>query len=148
MMTWLIICNTNQCMIYQYENKNEPLVFIKQLLHPESKLKGAELTTDKPGHYKANSSARGSYAPDETPKQMEIECFAQEIAKTLDSDRKNQAFQHIVFITLPKMYGLIQQHSTESLKTLIRMHINKDYMHFSEQEILEHFEKERIQSFV
>lgn len=143
-MSWLVVCNTNQCTIYQYDKKNKPLIFIKELLHPEAKLKGIDLTSDKPGQYKTRSFTRGSYSPDETPKEMEIERFAQEIAHTLDADRKENAYQHLFIITPPKMHGLIQQHLTESVKALVAQFINKDYTHLTEQEIVQEFQKSQL----
>lgn len=135
-MIWLVITNTSACRIFEYQKKEKKLSLIRELFHPESKLKGMDLMTDGPGHYKTDGSGRGSYMPHEEPKEIEIEQFAREIAHVLDHGKATNQFQDLILVIPPHMNGLIHQHLDHQLKNCVLNNIVKDYTHLKEHEIL------------
>ena len=64
---------SNTCRIYQYSKKPTQLTLLKELKHPENKLKDIDLTSDKPGHYKSSSATHGAYSQPSDPKEIKIE---------------------------------------------------------------------------
>lgn len=141
-MTWLVLANTNTCRIYEYDKKEKSLNLIHELIHEASKLKGIDLETDRPGHYKTDGSARGSYVPNETPQEIEIEYFARNVVETLDKGRKTNQFQNLITVMPPHMNGLIHKNIHESLKKCIEHNIVKDYMHLKNNEIINTLKKD------
>src|SRR5271154_5112762 len=107
-MTWLVTANTNNCRIFNYEKKLKKLTLIKELNHPESRLKGIDLTSDKPGHYRSDGSAHGAYSPHEEAKENEVIFFSHQIVKELDAARKTNQFKELILAVPPHMNGLIQ----------------------------------------
>ena len=57
-MEWVVITNSNTCRIYDYDKKHSNLSLLKEISHPNLKLKTSEtLTTERPGHYRKGESA-------------------------------------------------------------------------------------------
>lgn len=136
-MIWIVITNSNACRIFEYQKKEKKISLIKELFHGASKLKGIDLVSDGPGHYKTDGSARGTFSPRETPKENEIEQFSQEIAQVLDHGRTTNQFKDLILVIPPHMNGLIHQHLDHPLKNCIIDNIVKDYTHLKEHEILD-----------
>lgn len=143
-MTWLVTANSNSCRIFQYENKPVKINLIKEITHQESRLKGTDLITDRPGHYKSSSVNRGSFAADETPHQIETDIFAREIAKELDKGKRTNQYQKLILAMAPQMSGLLHQHLDEQVEKTVINNIIKDYSHLKESEILEALKRDSL----
>jgi protein required for attachment to host cells len=142
-MFWIVNCNTSICRIYAY-NKPDHMTLLKEINHPENKLKNSDLVSDRPGHYQSGTVARGAYSPDTDPKQVKIIDFLKEVAKELDHGRNDQAYNNLIIIAAPQTSGLLTQQLNKHVNNLISNHIHKDMIHLTEQELL-HFIKENAQ---
>lgn len=137
-MEWVIITNTNTCKIYNHDKNHSTLSLLKEISHPDFKLKTSEtLTTDRPGHYNKGESVRGSYSPHMEPKEIEIDRFSHEIAEALDKGRKDNAYEKLVIITAPHMNGLLFKHLNKHVKELVKHTIQKDLQNMNDRELME-----------
>lgn len=137
-MTWIVTANSNLCRIYHFDKNPEKIDLIKEINHPENKLKKREmLTTDRPGHYQTDGSARGAYSPHSDPKAVEVDSFSREIALELNHGRDANAYSTLILVTPPHMNGLLAEHLNKHVKKLIKKEIQKDVMHLSHIEFLE-----------
>lgn len=138
-MMWVVCANSSECNIYAYDKKAIKLTTVKKLSHPESKLKGIDINTDRPGHYQAAGTARGSYAPDENTQEYEANNFAREIAREVETGRTAHQYDKLILVSPPAMQGLLNQHFKPQVQELIFKTINKNYMsqHLKESEILD-----------
>ncbi len=136
-MIWVISANSVACRIFHYEKTPPKLTLLKEIDHPENRLKKEDfLTSDKPGHYKSSASNRGAYSPKTDPKEVEIDNFARQIAKELNLGRNKNAYDKLIIVTDPRMNGLIFQHLDKHIKPFVSNNIHKDLQNFSEHEIL------------
>lgn len=133
---WLVIFDSTICRIYEY-NK-EQLVLIKELQHPDNKLRDIEITSDKPGRYQSKGYAHGAYSQESDPKEVKIENFSREIAHILDHGRNTHAYETIVIVASPHMNGLLLKHMNKQVKNLITHNIEKDLIHLVENDLLIH----------
>ncbi len=136
-MTWVVTTDSNTCRIYHYQKKPAEIKLIKEIKHPENKLKNVDLVSDGPGHYEASTSGRGTYSPHMDEKQVLIDNFSREIAKELDHGRNSQKYDNLIIIASPHMSGLLNQHLNKNVKDLISHNIHKDTLHLSDHELLE-----------
>lgn len=136
-MTWVITTDTNTCRIYYYKKKPTQLTLLKEIKHPESKLKNSDLVSDKQGHYKANDAAHGNYSPHMEAKEIEIDNFSRVIANELDQGRNKQSYEKLIIIAPPQMSGLLFQHINKHVKELVTNNIQKDLLHLADHELLE-----------
>lgn len=135
-MIWVTTATTNACSIYNYDKQHATLSLLKEIKHPELKLKNSDMTSDKPGHYQAGD-ARGAYSPHTDAKHVEIDRFSKEIADELDKGRKDNSYKSLIIITPPHMNGLLFQHLNKHVKELIIHNIQKDLLHLNHRDLLE-----------
>lgn len=141
-ITWVVVADTTRCRIYEHKKNPEELNLIKDLEHPQNKLKDFDLTADKPGRYKANSAGQGSYAAHGTyeqrtdPKEIKIADFARDISKELDYGRNVHAYAKIIIITPSHMSGLLFHHFNKHVKGLVTHNIEKNVLHLNDQDLL------------
>lgn len=135
-LTWVINTDSNTCRIYTYNKKTHQLALIKEIQHPENKLRDIDLTADKPGHYRTDGSAHGAYSQPSDPKEIKIADFSREIAKELDHGRNTHAFSKLIMIAPPHMNGLLFQHINKHVKELVTHNIEKDMLHLADHELL------------
>lgn len=147
-MTWLVIADSSNCRFYQYDKKLKKVTLVKQLNHFESKLKGIDLVSDGPGHYKSSGATRGAYSPHETPKEAEFEKFARQIAQELLSSLNSNKYNNLILTAPPHMIGLIHQHLDKNVREAIIHDFNKDYTHIPEHEIFDVVQQEINSSLI
>ena len=133
--TWVVTSNTNTCRIYNYSIKPTQLTLIKEMQHPENRMRDIDLTADKPGRYKASGSALSSFTQASDPKEIKIDDFSREIAKDLEHNRNHHEYQTLIIIAPPHMNGLLFQHINKNVELLVTHNIEKDLMHLSNHEI-------------
>lgn len=140
-MSWLVTANTNTCRIYHFKRKGFVLTPLKELSHPEMKLKRSEhLTTDKPGRYHANGTQQGAYEPHSDPKEVEIDQFTRDIAHELNKARNENAFECLILVAEPGMMGRLNKHLDKHVAALIEREIHKDVIKLSDHELSKYIE--------
>lgn len=145
MTTWVINTNTNTCHIYDYEKKNKGhLNLIKEIDHPENKLRDVDLISSRPGRqYRSGSTTynRDTYSQRTDPKEHAIDMFAREIATTLKKGREQAAYEELIVIAEPHMNGLLFKHLDEPTREGVRNKILKDVMFLKPHELLKFLQK-------
>lgn len=133
-MLWVVTLNTSNCRIYHYQKHLNKLTLIKELNHPESRLKNRDITSDRPGHYhKSLKTSRGAYEPASDPKANEVDIFSRDIAKVLNCAKKDNLYRELILITAPHMHGVLNQHLNKNVQTNITETIHKDLQTLSEK---------------
>lgn len=144
-MMWVVTTNSNLCRIYEFDQKSKTIILLKEINHPENKLKKSEyLTSDKPGQYKTDGSAGGAYIPHSDPKEVSIDHFSKEIADELNRGRNTQAYKKLMLITPSHMNGLLLKHMDKHVKELVCNEIQKDVMHLSQHELQLYLQENRL----
>lgn len=132
--TWLTICNATKANIYDISKTKKKLngfsssLLVKVLEHPEGRMKGIDLTTDKAGKYKARNFGRGKFSAQTTPHEGELEHFAKEIGVFLDNQHAKQHFQSLVVCADPHFQGVLEKHLSSKVKQSIHRYIPKNYL--------------------
>jgi protein required for attachment to host cells len=133
-ITWIMVANASQARLFTHNGPNKGLELVKELVHPESREKAAELVSDRIGNY----AGSGSYAQPTNPKEHEAERFAQEVAHELEQGRVNNAYEKLIVVTSAHFMGLLNGRITQQVKNKISESINKDYTHLPVKELSGH----------
>jgi protein required for attachment to host cells len=133
--TWVVLAGASGAKVYEHHRHGKNFKLQHELSHPEGRLKVHDLVTDKPGHYGAGA-ATGAFTQDHDPKDNENTRFAKEVADYLDHARATNQFDELIVIMPPHFYGLFEKHMHDPLQKKVVRHIMKDYMNFSEHELL------------
>ncbi|MDD3529876.1 MAG: host attachment protein [Gallionellaceae bacterium] len=132
--TWIMVANASHAKLFSNKGPNKGLELIKELEHPESREKAAELVSDRIGNY----AGSGSYAQPTDPKEHEAERFALQIAQELEQGRVNNAYEKLVVVTSAHFMGLLNNRISQQVKNRISESINKDYTHLPVKELSGH----------
>ncbi|KTC89532.1 host attachment protein [Fluoribacter dumoffii] len=139
--TWIIAADTTTCRIYQATTKPYELTLLKELQHPESKLKDIELTSDRSGRYQTGTSAQGMYSQESDPKEIEIDAFARQIAEELNHSRNKNEYEKLIVVAPPHMNGLLFHHLNKHVNQLVVHNLKNDVIHLKEHELSEFLRK-------
>jgi len=132
----ILVANASEAHIYEAKSvRSKDLTKIKTLTHPESREKGTDLISDRPGHYQTNHSARSAYEKS-SPKETQAEYFAIQLCDELNLNRKHNTYEKLIIIAPPKFYGRMQKHLNKHVTEFI--HIPKDYTKCKPEKIAQH----------
>ncbi|MGZ3633465.1 MAG: host attachment protein [Parachlamydiaceae bacterium] len=133
--TWLVVANSSMARFFQV-GKNGSLLEIETLIHPESRLHGKDLTSDRPGRaYESSSSTRHAIEPSTFPKEVEAEVFARAVAAHLYAAFSERRFNRLQIVAAPHFLGLLRQAIASNIAQTIFNEINKDVTQFTVEEI-------------
>ncbi len=135
-MKLVVNTNTNTCRIYHYVKHPAQLTLLKEIKHPENRLKSSDMTSDRPGHYQGGQSSRGAYSPHMEAKEIEIDNFSREIAKELNQERNKNEYDELIVIASPHMNGLLFQHINKHVRGLVINKIEKDLIQLADHDLL------------
>lgn len=138
--TWILVANASQARIYLRNGIKSELSLVKEMVHPESRMKNAELVTDRAGYMQGTGNGHGSKQPQTEPKQNEALHFAQELAQELNHGRCNQQFERIVLVAPPAFMGLLGEKIDVQTAKLVDDKIGKDYTQSNEKELISYLE--------
>ena len=133
-VTWIVVANASLAKLYENPGPNKGLQLVKEMAHPESREKAANLVSDRIGNFQGS----GSYAQATDPKHHEMDRFALEIAKVLEAGRIGNAFSRLVLVSSAPFIGRVRQHLGEQVKGKVSDSIEKDYTNLSLKDLSGH----------
>lgn len=134
-VTWIMVANASQAKLYANNGPKKGLELVKELSHPESREKAANLVSDRIGNY----AGSGSYAQPTDPKEHEAERFAQELSRELEEGRVRNAYERLILVASSHFLGLLNQRISNQVKKIAQF-IEKDYTRLPVKELTGHLE--------
>jgi protein required for attachment to host cells len=133
--TWVIVANGSQARVYKAE-KLGVLSEVHTLLHPESRMRDGDLTSDKPGRINPSTTlGHSSIEPQTSPKKHEIEVFAKEVSQFLEQAREQGLFSRLYVVAAPSFLGLLREKLSTATTRLVAGEVDKDVTHMKPKEI-------------
>lgn len=135
---WIVVANSTIARLFEVE-KNGNLLEIETLVHPESRLHGRDLTSDRPGRaFESSTPSRHAMEPTTLPKEVEFEAFARRLSTHLHTALNEGRFSRLQIVAGPHFLGLLRQHITGNTAKTIYSEINKDMTQLSAIDIKKH----------
>jgi protein required for attachment to host cells len=115
------------------------------MVHPAARLRVSEQYTDRLGPTSAGQSIHNTggagpnkqYEPRQSMDEHEAELFAKDVSGFLLKGLQERRFQKLTLIAAPKFLGALRTYLDPQLKPLVEQELNKDYTHFSGQQLRE-----------
>lgn len=139
--TWIVVANASEAKIYANRGIKKGLEKQGEFSHPESRKKGSELVTDRPGHMQSVGNGHGARQPATDPKHYEHENFARELAQHLDHGRTTNSYQRLILVAEPHFRGLLNGALGSQVRDLISGAIDRDYTKATDRELVDHLGK-------
>lgn len=139
-ITWLLIADASKAKIYSIhkarmfleQTNPKNLKLIGQYSHQESRMKSAELVTDRMGEF-----GSGTFVEATLPKTHEAEKFALELINHISAGRRDNHFRDLIIVAPPTFMGILHKHMPHEIQKLISQKIEKDYTQSNDRELMQ-----------
>ena len=136
--TWILVANSSTARIYENTGIAKGLNLINQIDHPESRMKGSDLVSDRAGHMQSVGNGHGARQQATDPKQNEAEHFALDLAKTLDQGRGDNKYERLIVVASSPFMGTLKSRLSNQVQSLVSDAIEKDYTKATDKELAGH----------
>lgn len=139
MNTLILVANSSTARIFAVSDDGCRLTLLQALQHPASRLKTAELVTDRPGRVRTGLSSNNLTAvgPHTSPHEVETEKFARELSELLCHLYTNRAFRHIAIVAPPHFLGVLRRVLGSEVGRSLIVCDPRDLTHIAEKDLLQ-----------
>lgn len=134
---WVVVANATTARLFHGADDGKSIVEFETLAHPAGRLAGREIASDAPGG--SFNTARGGWhatASESALKQHELETFAIEIARRLESGRTQGACATLALIVAPALLGELRARLSAPTGAIVAHAIDKNLVHAGISEIV------------
>jgi protein required for attachment to host cells len=127
--TWILVANAAGAKVY--DAGRAQLSLLREIEHPEGRLRDAELVSDRSGRTRkaiGGMAPRTAVDPQTTPRAAEARRFALHLGKELDRARAAGEVEALVIVAPPHFLGLVQELLPRQVKRRLRASLARDYV--------------------
>lgn len=134
---WIVIANGSRAAFYSRNADEEDFTLTPeaQFAHPDSRRKGLDLVTDRPGSVRGHGSDSTHYIPHLDPKRNELEHFGQQLADELDRLHGAGRIERLTLVASNPMLGILSARLPHTLRAAVDAHIAHDYTTLPDREL-------------
>lgn len=132
---WVLVANSSNAKIFSVNGIGKEIKKIHDVEHPDSRKKGREILTDRPGRA-YDRVGEGRHAVGKNPLTHEHQIFAHEIYELVKRGYDSGSFEEIAVIAPPNFLGELRQTMIGPVKNLITQEIDKDIVSTEEPECI------------
>ena len=141
MRTWILLADAASARLYASGERPGDWTLLRELQHPESRMRPSGLLSDKPGRVKQSTGSRAAMEPHTPRKKVEAERFAREIAQALDESVVSGACERLVLVAPPAFLGVLRDKLPPRVAARVTDVIEKDYLHLDQPTLKKRLEK-------
>jgi protein required for attachment to host cells len=109
---------------------------VRELSHPESRFPGRELASDRSGR-RTDLSLRSAMEPTTSPREVQTQRFAFELAALLKKGLAANAYARLVLVAPPHFLGYLREYVGVQVRKRIWKAVDKDLTSFGPQALTE-----------
>lgn len=139
--TWIVVAHRGGARVFENKGPGKGLDLLREIDHPEGRLKNREIDSDKPGRsYESHGAARHAYDKERESTTHVAEQFAKQISGLLDEGRNRQAYGRLVLVTDPRFLGNLRSALSRETASLVLATIDKDLGGVDQREMAKHLD--------
>jgi protein required for attachment to host cells len=142
MRTWILLADAASARLYVPGEGPGDWTLLREIEHPESRMRPSELLSDKPGRVKQSTGSRAALEPHTPRQKVEAERFARELAQVLDEGVVSGACERLVLVTPPAFLGVLRHKLPPRVAARVSDVIEKDYLHLDQPTLKKRLERE------
>ncbi|NKI36529.1 host attachment protein [Wenzhouxiangella sp. XN79A] len=106
---WILVADSAQARLFSRRAPRAELVELQDWAHPESRLHGRDLESDRPGRvFASHGHGQSDMQETDAPHRKEAERFAGELADVLERARTQNRFERLTLVAEPRFLGLLR----------------------------------------
>lgn len=124
---WIVAVRRANASIFASHGNQQPLEIVREIEHPEGRLKAAEINADRPGRAfdRAGQGRHGMSTEESTTEQVD-QRFVATLARDLEHARHVGEFSHVVLVAAPKLLGKLRAELSENTRKVVLAELAKD----------------------
>jgi protein required for attachment to host cells len=138
---WVVLANAARARVFDREGENRRLVEILDLVHPQSREKAADLSTDREGHAQKAHGDRGhagtAFEPRTDFHRKEMAIFAAEIARHLELSVVQGHCTDVAILASDPFLGECKKHLGAGTQRVLSAALPRDLTALLEPELTE-----------
>ncbi|MCB1757249.1 MAG: host attachment protein [Gammaproteobacteria bacterium] len=139
MSIWIVVADAGHARFFSAQQKKSPLQELKDLIHPDSRLKGSQRESDAPGRvFDSSGQGRHAMAPHSDSHKTEADRFAREVCRELDDALAAGRFEQLYIMAPPAFLGLLRGHLSARVQERIAGEIARDLVSHNAEDIQAH----------
>jgi protein required for attachment to host cells len=124
---WILVANASLARLFRRPSVAEPLTPVATMTHLKSRLKAAELATDRPGREAVdNSRGTNRFEPRSDARRKEHLRFAREISERLNNAVAAGEFDSLLIFASNPFLGELKALLSEAVEKRVRVALNND----------------------
>lgn len=134
---WLVVANAARARVLEQTDTVGLYNAVADLVHPQSRMKGEQLGSDRPGHAHAEGHglAGTSYAPRTDPREREHDRFAREVAAAVNDGVAQDRCAGVTLVASDPFLGHLKSHLSDQARKLLLRTIAADYTTLRDDEL-------------
>ena len=138
MKNWLVVANASKARVLEESNKRGEYVHLADLVHPQSRQKGADLGGDRPGHANSQGQRSGgtNFEARTDVREREHDRFAQEVAAMLNQGIAAGRCAGVILVASNPFLGLVKAHLGEQANKAVLRCVPADYTALRDSELM------------
>jgi protein required for attachment to host cells len=113
--------------IFASHGTDQPLQVVREIEHPEGRLKTGDIEADRPGRaFDRAGQGRHAMSPEESPTEHVDQRFVATLAHDLEHARHVGEFSHVILVAAPKLLGKLRAELSENTRKVVLHELAKD----------------------
>jgi len=133
--TWIVLANSARARVFEREVESGHMVEVLDLVHPQSREKAVDLTSDQEGHAQKAHGDPGrsgtAFVPHTTPHRKELAAFAAEISRHLEVAATEGRFGDVALIASDPFLGELKAHLGSASQRALSATVAHDFTRFA-----------------
>jgi len=141
MTTWIMVSDASRAKLFSAELREDPWSLVEEIKHPEGREFSREISPSSPPGRMQQSRAPGgrrtAVVPHTSPKEAEIQHFAEHLSHYLKEATAKGLFDQLVLVAPPSFLGILRRSLGRQTTNRLRTTVDKDLSMFDVSELRE-----------
>jgi protein required for attachment to host cells len=139
MKNWLVVANASRARVLEEGSDPGRFNHVADLVHMQSRQKGADLASDRPGSVKGIGHGLGSsqYIPRTDPREREHDRFARQVAHKLNEGVAAGQCAGLILVASNPFLGELKSHLSEQASKVLLRTVPSDFTALAEDELVQ-----------
>lgn len=143
MKNWLIVANAARARVLEETPRSGAYTHRADLVHTQSRQKGIDLGSDRPGHadFSGHGSGGSAYQPRTDVRDREHDRFAREVAAVLNEGIAAGQCAGLVLVASNPFLGHLKSHLSEQAHKAVLRTVPSDYTSCRDDELAQRLDQ-------
>jgi protein required for attachment to host cells len=124
-LPWVLLANGARARLFERDPENHAMRELASFVHPDSRLKAADLSRDRAGQG-ATGAGRAHFEPPTSPKERELQHFAEQLAEHLEEAARAERLAGWTLIASSPFLGRLRGALGSVSAARLTNHVDRD----------------------